>query len=112
MGDNHMGAMKHTMDAVAERMGINDPNDPRVLTEVAKALGDVTRKYRPDRFDFEEAVEELASEIALKWTSYEFDTLPKDEQFKIWQEAERQITDRMASEAEARRELMLDRKMG
>ena len=56
-----MGAMKHTMDAVAERMGINDPNDPRVLTEVAKALGDVTRKYRPDRFDFEEAVEELAS---------------------------------------------------
>lgn len=107
-----MSAIKHEMDAVAQRMGIKDPNDPRVLAEVGRILGDVGRGKHRHEPDFEEMVSEKASELALKWTGYEFETLPGDEQYKVWLEAERQITDQLVSAAEARHDLWLDRKMG
>ncbi len=39
-----MSQMKHMMDEVAARMGIQDPNDPRVQAEVERLLAEVEEK--------------------------------------------------------------------
>lgn len=62
--------------------------------------------------DYESRVCELADDLALKQTGREFDELPNDMQMKVWMQAEREVTDSIVSEAEYRRDAMLEGKMG
>jgi hypothetical protein len=39
-----MGGVKHMMDEVAARMGIDDPNDERVKAEVDRLLSELKEK--------------------------------------------------------------------
>lgn len=107
-----MGAIKHDMDAVAANLGIDNPNDPRVIEEVRKMLAPAHQRRTWPQPDFEERVSDLADALALKQTGNEFSTLPAAEQYKVWLEAERQVNDQIAESNEHRREMALDRKMG
>lgn len=67
-----MGGTKRVAEAVAEGMGVHDPNDPRVVAEA-------DRRLRTDR---------RAEEIASRRYGRPFGELPPHEQMTVWMEAE------------------------
>ena len=67
-----MGGTKRVAEAVAEGMGVTDPNDPEVVAEADQRL-------RTDR---------CAEEIAGKRYGRPFGELPPHEQMTVWMEAE------------------------
>jgi len=52
-------------------------------------------------FDVKEMTRLKADEIAEQRYGVEFDYLPKDQQFKVWFEAEAAVRDEIATEADA-----------
>ena len=67
-----MGGTKRVADAVAEGLGIQDPNDPQVVREADLML-------RTDR---------RAEGIAMQRYGRTFGELPAHEQMGVWLEAE------------------------
>jgi len=69
-----MSGVKHLADEVAEKLGIRDPNDPRVEAEVTRLL----------------SADRRAEAIACRRYGRPFQELPPHEQMTVWLEAEHQ----------------------
>ena len=67
-----MGGVKHLADEVAGKLGIRDPNDPRVEAEVSRLL----------------STDRRAEAIARRRYGRPFGELPPHEQMTVWLEAE------------------------
>jgi len=94
-----MGGVKRMMEEVAERMGIDDFNDPRVKTEVNRQLS-INHRRQGSMYDLDYAIQTEADQICDKRYGREFGDLPNKIQYDVWREAEDIVRGKLADKAE------------
>jgi len=94
-----MGGVKRMLEEVAEQMGIDDPNDPKVKAEVVRLHPSLAKgNHKPDRKDM---ITTKAEELADQRYGREFNDLSPSLQMQVWMEAEQEAADYFACQADA-----------